>query len=174
MGIKVIFFDRDGVINEEIGYLHKSEDFIFIDKNFISFHYLKNLGYSFIIVSNQSGIGRGKYSINDYFSLNSWMLKEFQKNNIDILDTFFCPHAPENNCSCRKPKTGMFDEAMKKYPIDKENSWMVGDKETDIIAAQKFGIKNTILVRSGHAIKEESSSAKHIMDSILDIDSIVN
>ena len=79
MGIKVIFFDRDGVINEEIGYLHKSEDFIFIDKNFISFHYLKNLGYSFIIVSNQSGIGRGKYSINDYFSLNNWMLKEFQK-----------------------------------------------------------------------------------------------
>jgi len=173
MSLKVIFLDRDGVINEKIGYLHKIKDFKFIDKNFSSFHYLKQIGFSFIVITNQSGIARGKYSLDDFTKLNNWMISQFKENNIDILDTFFCPHSPEDNCNCRKPKSGLFHSAMIKYNVDIKNSWMIGDKEDDITAAISAGIENTILVRSGHSVNEDSSNAKHIIDSIKDIGNFI-
>ena len=88
------------------------------------------------------------------------------KNGVRILDTFYCPHSPESNCDCRKPKPGMFIEAKKNHDIDLNNSWMIGDKETDIQAANSIGITNTILVRSGHLIDENSSNSLFIIDSI--------
>jgi len=82
---KVIFLDRDGVINQEVGYLHKIENFKFIDGIFKSLKSLQELGYYFIVITNQSGIGRGLYSETDYLLLDKWMKKEFEKNGIRIL-----------------------------------------------------------------------------------------
>jgi D-glycero-D-manno-heptose 1,7-bisphosphate phosphatase len=168
MALKTIFLDRDGVINKEINYLFKIEDFKFIDGIFDACLFFQNLNYQIIIVTNQSGVARGFYTETDYHILTKWMIKQFQAKGVSILDTYYCPHSPETSCICRKPKPGMFIKAIDEYNIDLKMSWMIGDKETDIEAANLAGIKNTILVRSGHSIDENNSKAKFIIDSIKD------
>ena len=173
MTTKTIFLDRDGVINKEINYLYKIEEFEFIDGVFEACKYLINLNYQIIIVTNQSGIARGYYSERDYQILNTWMLAQFKKNNIIIFDIFHCPHLPNSNCNCRKPKPGMFLEAKYKHNIDMKKSWLIGDKEVDIISANNSGISNTILVRSGHKINELNSNALYILDSIYNASQVI-
>ena len=166
MALKTIFLDRDGVINKEINYLYKKENFEFIDGVFDACLFFQNLNYQIIIISNQSGIARGFFSEKDYHILSKWLIKQFKENGVSILDTYYCPHGPDASCNCRKPKPGMLIKAIDEYNIDVEMSWMIGDKETDIEAANLAGIKNTILVRSGHPIDETNSNAKFIIDSI--------
>ena len=166
MSIKTIFLDRDGVINKEINYLHKIDDFEFIDGVFETCRYLISLDYQIIVITNQSGISRGYYTEKDFQIITEWMIAEFQKNDIIILDIFHCPHLPNSNCNCRKPKPGMLLDAKYKHNIDMQNSWLIGDKEIDIIAANSSGITNTILVKSGHKINEVDSNAKYFLDSI--------
>ena len=168
MSIKVVFLDRDGVINEEVGYLHKIRDFKFISGVIDSCKYILSLGYQIVVVTNQSGIARGLYSENDFHILNEWMLGKFEQEGVSILDVFFCPHEPNDDCYCRKPKPGLFINAMEKHDIDMKKSWMIGDKEADIESANNAGISQTILVRSGHKINEEKTSATYTLDSILD------
>ena len=170
---KAIFLDRDGVINKEVNYLHNVDFCEFIKGIFESCKYLLKLKYKIVIVSNQSGISRGYFTIEDYEKLTKWMLSQFKDQGISILDMLYCPHTPEANCECRKPKPGMFFSAKKKHNIDLVNSWMIGDKETDIDAASSAGIQNTILVRSGHKIDESKSKAKFIINSIDDIKDII-
>ncbi len=94
------------------------------------------------------------------------MLNEFENNHINILDVFHCPHGPDSTCDCRKPMPGMFFNAKTKHNIDMKNSWMIGDREVDVTAANASGIKSTILVRSNHKIDESNSNASFILDSI--------
>ena len=122
MAIKTIFLDRDGVVNKEINYLHKINDFEFIDGIFSACHYFEKLGYKIIIITNQSGISRGYYNELEYQALTNWMLTRFKVNRVEILDIFHCPHNPKEKCECRKPKPGMFLKALKKHNIDMENS----------------------------------------------------
>ena len=171
--MKVIFLDRDGVINKEVGYLHKIEDFEFINGVFDACQYFQSLGYQIIIVTNQSGIERGYYTKDDFHIVTDWMLRQFKYHGIEILDIFYCPHGPESGCDCRKPKAGMFVQANIKYHIDMLNSWMIGDKEADIKAANAAGILNTVLVKSGHNIDEKNSKAKFILDSIKQVVTIL-
>ena len=166
MSIKTIFLDRDGVINKEVKYLHKINEFQFINGVSETFSYFQKLGYKLIIVTNQSGISRGYYTENDYQALTKWMLARIREHGNEILDIFHCPHDPKSNCACRKPKPGMIKHAIKKYNIDINKSWMIGDQETDIQAANSAGIENTILVRSGHIIDKSNSHAKFFLDSI--------
>jgi D-glycero-D-manno-heptose 1,7-bisphosphate phosphatase len=168
MTIKTIFLDRDGVINKEKNYLFRIEDFDFIDGVFSACKYFTKLGYKIIIVTNQSGISKGYYSSKDYENVTRWMIKQFKSKKIEILDVFYCPHSPEDSCKCRKPLPGMLLDAKKKYSIDMKNSWVIGDKEADIIAGRDSGISNTILVRSGHKIDQLNSKAKFILNSIQD------
>ena len=166
MTIKTIFLDRDGVINKEVNYLNKIKNFEFIEGIFDACLYFQNLEYKIIIISNQSGIARGYFNVNDYKNLTEWMLDQFDKRSISILDIFYCPHGPKSKCNCRKPKPGMFIDAKTKYDISMTDSWMIGDSESDIQAANSAGISNTILVRSGHSINESNSKSKYIIDSI--------
>ena len=107
--------------------------------------------------------------------LTDWMLEQFQNKNIKILDIFYCPHGQNSHCNCRKPMPGMILEAQKKHGIDLNLSWMIGDKESDIISANAAGVKNTILLRSGHKIDENSSKASFIENSILEtLNTIIN
>ena len=174
MTIKTIFLDRDGVINEDTGYLFRIADFKFIEGIFDVCLYLQQLDYNIIIISNQSGISRGYYTENDYHKLTKWMLGQFSDNSIKILDTFYCPHIPESLCDCRKPKPGMFLDAKNQYNIDMEKSWMIGDLESDIKAANHAGISNTILIRSSHLADESNSNSKFIVDSIIQIKKLIN
>ena len=174
MPIKTIFLDRDGVINKEVNYLNKIDDFEFIDGIFDVCLYFQNLGYEIIIVTNQSGIYRGYYSEDDYQKVTQWMLTQFANENINILDIFHCPHGPDSTCNCRKPKPGMFISAKNRHNIDMKNSWMIGDNNTDVIAANAAGIDNTILVRSVHRIDESNSKANFFLDSIKEIKQVIN
>ncbi|PIF04283.1 MAG: D-glycero-beta-D-manno-heptose-1,7-bisphosphate 7-phosphatase [Arcobacter sp.] len=170
---KVVFLDRDGVINIEKDYLYKIEDFEFIDGVFQSLRYLNSLGYKLLIITNQSGIGRGYYTKEQYKILTQWLKKELQKQGIEITEIFSCPHTPDDRCNCRKPKIGMIEQASKILDIDFKNSWIIGDKSSDIQTGLNAGIKNTIQVRSGHNFDEEDSKALFIIDSIKDIESII-
>lgn len=173
MSIKTIFLDRDGVINKEKSYLYKIEDFEFINGVFRACQHFITLGYKIIIITNQSGISRGYYTERDYLNLTQWMIDRFKANNIEILEVFHCPHSPDEYCICRKPQPGMILKAKIKYDIDIKRSWVVGDKENDIKAANNAGIKKTILVRSGHNINELNSNAAYIIDSIKNIVEVV-
>jgi len=135
-------------------------------------NYLKKFGYEFIIITNQSGIGRGLYDENDYQKLDLWMKIVFKKHNLDILFSIHCPHTPEDNCNCRKPKPGMFEYCFQKYSISKENSWMIGDSKRDIEASLAAGINNNILVRSGHPIPEDIKNIT-IIDSIKEVHQVI-
>jgi len=165
---KAVFIDRDGVINKEVGYLHKIEDFEFIDGVFDACKHFQTLGYQLIIITNQSGIARGYYPEEDFHTVTKWMIRQFHNQDINILDVFFCPHGPDSTCECRKPRPGMLLEAQNKHNIDMSNSWMIGDKEADVGAANAAWVDNTILVKSGHSIDEANSKAKFILKSIKD------
>jgi len=166
---KVFFVDRDGVINKEIGYLHDIDKFEFINGVLEAFEYILSRNYDIIVVTNQSGIGRGFYSEDNFLELNKWMVNFLKSKGINILDVLYCPHSPEDDCNCRKPKPGMFLDAKKKFNIEMDKSWSIGDKETDITAATYAGISNTILVKSGHDINEENSKASYILESLYDV-----
>ncbi|WP_044415702.1 D-glycero-beta-D-manno-heptose 1,7-bisphosphate 7-phosphatase [Halarcobacter anaerophilus] len=170
---KAIFLDRDGVINIEKDYTYKIEEFEFVDSLFDSLKYLQDLGYKLFIITNQSGIARGYYTIQDYKILTNWMLDYLEQKGIFISQTEFCPHGPEDNCNCRKPKTGMIDNILKKHDIDLENSWLIGDKQADIQCAKNANIKNTVQVKSGHKFDEKDSIADFVCDSIKDIKNII-
>lgn len=170
---KAVFLDRDGVINIEKNYTYKIEEFEFINGVFDSLKYLQSLGFKLFIITNQSGISRDYYTLDDFNILTSWMLEEFNKNSIHISQVEFCPHGPNDNCLCRKPKTGMIENILKNHNIDLESSWLIGDKEADIKCAQNAKIKNTIQVKSGHKFDEKTSQANFICESIKDIKKII-
>ena len=171
---KTIFLDRDGVINKDIGYLHRINEFQFIDGIFETCKHFLKINYQIIIVSNQSGIGRGYYSLEEYNQLTEWMHNQFNKQGIVILDSLYCPHHPISNCNCRKPKPGMLLESKIKHNVCIGRSWMIGDKETDIMAAMNAGIKNTILLRSHHHSKNKESNATYVIKSVIDSIKIIS
>ena len=173
MHTKAIFLDRDGVINKEVNYLRKIDQIEFIDGVFDSFRYFLKLSYEIVIITNQSGIAKGYLSHNDFQNISAWMLDQFSDKNIKILDIIYCPHNPESNCQCRKPMPGMFLEAQNRYNIDMSKSWMIGDKETDIKAANNAGVGHTILVKSGHKVDSKNTNATFCLNSIKDAKKII-
>ncbi len=142
---RALFLDRDGVININYGYVYKKDNFCFIKGIFELCQLMESLGYLIIIITNQAGIGRGYYSESDYNILNDWMISKFKDNNVNISRTYHCPHKPEASCACRKPKPGLILNAAKDYNINILESFLIGDKESDIQAGISAGIKNNIL-----------------------------
>ncbi len=138
---RALFLDRDGVINIDKSYVYKIEDFEFIDGVFEFLKEAERQNLLLIIVTNQSGIGRGYYTLKDFNTLTKYMLGEFQKRDIHISKVYYCPHSPEEGCRCRKPNNGMLLDAKDEFDIDLENSIMIGDKESDMKAAENAGIK---------------------------------
>ena len=173
MPINAIFLDRDGIINEDTNYLYKIDEFEFIDGIFDSCLFLINLGYKIIIITNQSGIARGYYTEKDYQKLTQWMLSKFNEKNIEILDIFHCPHGPDSTCFCRKPKPGMLIDAKSKHNINMKESWMIGDNETDILAANSSGVGRTILVTDNHKKMITRSKANFVINSVIELKKII-
>jgi len=153
---KAVFLDRDGVINVDHGYVSNIEDFEFADDVFPVMRSLTEKGYALIVVTNQSGIGRGYYTEEDFQTLTSWMLSRFAEEGVEISAVYHCPHSPEADCACRKPAPGMLLRAIREHSIDPEASWMVGDKSSDMEAAEAAGICNRVLLGdavSGHSTR---------------------
>ena len=137
---KALFLDRDGVINEDVGYVYRCEDFVFKEGIFAALREFAKSGYALVVVTNQSGIGRGYYTLEQFDELCKFMLGEFEKEGVKIEKIYFCPHAPETLCDCRKPKPGMLLKAANELNIDLARSIMIGDKDSDVQAGQSAGV----------------------------------
>lgn len=158
---KALFLDRDGVVNVDHGYLYQAEKFDFIPGVFEACRRFAQAGYAIVIVTNQSGIGRGYYSEQDFAELTRWMIQAFAKEHVTILDVMYCPHHPTDaqpmylkDCDCRKPAPGMLLEAINKHQLDPKSSIMVGDKSSDMQAAINAGVGAKYLVLTGKTISE--------------------
>ncbi|MEM0140060.1 MAG: HAD family hydrolase [Ferroplasma sp.] len=139
---KALFVDRDGTINYDTGYTYRIEDLRIYDdiipiiKNYYDMHYL------IIVITNQSGINRGYYTENQMKLFNSKIEERLCQYGIKITEIFFCPHTPEEACKCRKPETGMVEEAARKYNICLAESIILGDNnEVDGELARRLSIK---------------------------------
>ena len=156
---KAIFLDRDGTINVEKDYIYKSEDLVFEEGTIEALKTFKNLGYILIVISNQSGIARGYFTEEDLNIFNNNMNEILKKNGVEITEFYCCPHHPDGIgeykkvCECRKPNNKMIEDAIKKYNIDREKSYMIGDKTSDIGAGLKSNLK-TVLVKTGYGLKD--------------------
>ena len=156
---KAIFLDRDGTINVEKDYIYKSEDLVFEEGTIKALKTFKNLGYILIVISNQSGIARGYFTEEDLNIFNNNMNEILKKNGVEITEFYCCPHHPDGIgeykkvCECRKPNNKMIEDAIKKYNIAREKSYMIGDKTSDIGAGLKSNLK-TVLVKTGYGLKD--------------------
>lgn len=155
---KVAFLDRDGVINIDFGYVSKREDFEFIPGVFPALRKIIAMGYEIIVVTNQSGIGRGKFSLEDFLSLNQYMIDCLSREGIEVLDVFFCPHTPDQvpSCSCRKPKIGLLLDAYFRHRIDIKESFFVGDKLSDIACSRAASIGRSFLIDANSTMITDS------------------
>ena len=158
---KIVFLDRDGVINEYPGdtkYVTRWREFKFLSGAVQAVKKLKEYNFRVFIVSNQAGVGKGLYSQNDLNYITSKMLAYFKKNKAFIDGVYYCTHRKEENCSCRKPKTGLLKKALEDNKIEKfKECYFIGDSFIDMNTARAFGCKS-ILVLSG---KEKISNRRN-------------
>lgn len=142
-----VFLDRDGVLNVDRGYLYKREDLEWMPGAIDAIKMLNDKGYLVFVVTNQSGIARGFFEEDDVYALHSYMAEEVERRNAVIHYFYFCPHHPEGMvekyskvCRCRKPLPGLIEQACQEWPIDLKASFLIGDMERDIEAANDAGI----------------------------------
>ena len=152
MDKKALFLDRDGVINIDYGYVHKSKDFVFIDGIFDLVKRANRLEYLVIIITNQAGIGRGYYSLSDFEVLCAWMMDRFKEKGAMINEIYHSPYHPTKGKDrflkddmSRKPNPGMILKARDEFDIDLTKSIFIGDKVSDITAGRRAGVGRNIL-----------------------------
>lgn len=155
---RVVFIDRDGVINEDLfDYVKKWEDFRFHDGVLEGLKRLSRAGFKIILISNQAGVGDGVFPEKAFWDVHHRMTEVFQKEGIRLYASYFCLHGKDADCACRKPKPGLFQQATQNGLVfDKTHTYFVGDKVSDIEAGKNFGLK-TMLVRTGYGREHESA-----------------
>ncbi|NQT22639.1 MAG: D-glycero-beta-D-manno-heptose 1,7-bisphosphate 7-phosphatase [Candidatus Omnitrophica bacterium] len=159
---KVIFLDRDGVINKDPGgwtehsYVTTLDQLIFLQGSIEAVKKLYDAGYDIVVISNQAGISKGHYTVERLEEINSKMINALEKAGARLKKTYYCVHQTNDNCDCRKPKTGLFDKAKRELGIEIAGNFFVGDGKMDVEAGKKAGLR-TILVLSG------KSSMKDVM-----------
>jgi len=153
---KAVFLDRDGVINRKGSsyYVFREEEFLFNRGVTEALKYFILKGYLLIIITNQGGIERGIYTLTHLEKLHIYMIQQLDALNIEITDIYFCPHHPDvSKCRCRKPGTLLFEQAIAKYDIEVKTSFMIGDSDIDIQAAEKMGIKGILIPTNGNMME---------------------
>lgn len=167
---KCVFLDRDGVLNQDTdGYLFRPEDLVIPDGTVEALRKLKDAGYLLIVVTNQAGIAKGLYRREDV-----WRCHEFFQQQCGHLldDLYFCPHHPEHTTASllRKPDSLMLEKAMAKHRIDRDRSWMIGDRERDVLAGRKAGVRT---IRIAHPPLEAAPLGEHTTRSLLEASAVV-
>ena len=177
--VPAAFLDRDGVINVDSGYVHRVDDFHFIPGVLNACRSLHVAGYKLLVVTNQAGIAHGLYDEQAFNEITDWMSNRFVEAGAPLAGVYYCPHHPaariarfRRECGCRKPAPGMITQAVREHRIDVSNSFLVGDKASDLEAAQRAGLLGYI-VRSGGCTLErndrsgEFESLAAVVDHIL-------
>lgn len=141
---KAVFLDRDGVINSDVGhyYVFKPDDFQLNDGLIKALSIWRDAGYIFIVITNQGGVARGAYTLNDVDKVHNEFICQLNEHNISIAEIYVCPHHNDyENCLCRKPGSLNIEKAIARFNIDVRNSFMIGDNTKDVLAAEKAGLK---------------------------------
>lgn len=176
-----IFLDRDGTLNIDHGYVYQIDDFHFINGAIEALLELKKMGYLLVLITNQSGIARGKFTESQFLQLTEWMDWSLADRGVDLDGIYYCPHHPtegigefKQECDCRKPKAGMIQSALNELPIDLSRSYIVGDKIEDLQAGLAGGVAHKVLVRTGKPVTEEAQAlADTVIDSIANLPALV-
>lgn len=162
---RAVFLDRDGTINEDPGYLSKIEQFIFLPQALAALKLLQEAGFALVVITNQSGIARGYFTLEDLDKVHGYMEECLAQEGIKLNGIYYCPHHPEKGlpqylkqCACRKPGTALLEQAAQELGLDLAQSYMVGDKMSDIGAGSQAGCK-TVLVLTGEGEKTLSKQA---------------
>lgn len=152
---KVIFVDRDGVINEDpIGdYVKRWDDFRFVPGSVEALKRLTEAGFDIVIISNQAGIGDGIFTESALKEVTDHMLSQLKEEGIKVKGIYYCVHGKKANCECRKPKTGLFRQAAQSIKFKPAETYFIGDKVSDVQAGRNFGLR-TLFVLTGHGAKE--------------------
>jgi D-glycero-D-manno-heptose 1,7-bisphosphate phosphatase len=179
MNRPALFLDRDGVINEYRPYVHRVEDFEFVDGIFDLVAAAGHAGYLTIVVTNQAGIGRGLYTEEDFWRLTEWMTARFAEQGCRIDHVSFCPTHPEHGIGryrveseFRKPRPGMILEAARAFSLDLGRSILIGDKPSDIEAGQAAGVGTLVLYRdptAGETGDSDRAGQRLIVTSLRDV-----
>jgi len=164
-----VFLDRDGTLNEDLGYVHTVDQWRWLPGAIEGLQLLDAAGYALVIVSNQAGIARGFYQSDAVTKLHEWVRVQLQQHNIALAGAYFCPHHPDftGPCTCRKPEPGLIWQAARDLALDCENSWMIGDKTSDIHAGQAAGLRS-IGVQTGYGVAE-STTIRSLCASVPDL-----
>lgn len=157
---RVVFLDRDGTINEEMGYINHEDRFKVFDFVPSAIRVFNELGYRVIVITNQSGIARGYFTETLLEKVHSKLQTDLKREKAYIDKIYYCPHHPtegsdkyRKNCNCRKPKTGLIEKAKAEFTIDMSRSIMIGDRFKDMVFGHKLGLK-TIMVLTGYGMGE--------------------
>jgi histidinol-phosphate phosphatase family protein len=142
---KAVFLDRDGTINVDKSYAYKKDDLAFLPNAVLGLKKMQEKGYLLIIVTNQSGIGRGYYSEREYQEFMKEFYRQLKEQGIKITADYHCGHKEEDKCNCRKPNTELVETAIKEHNIDREKSFFIGDKKTDVITGKRCKLKTISL-----------------------------
>jgi len=170
-----VFLDRDGTIIVDKHYLSDYREVELLPQVAEGLIKLKNLGFRFIVVTNQSGLGRGYLNEEELRKIHARMIGLLQDKGISIEEILYCPHHPDDNCRCRKPGTKLVDDAAAKYKFDYKKCVVIGDKKSDILMGERLGTKTFLIKNNREEIKEISGCVKpdYIVDNILDAAQII-
>jgi len=160
MASKAVFMDRDDTLAKDIPYCSDPDKFEVYPEVPAAIARLNSAGFLVIVITNQSGIGRGYFDVETLNKVHGKMLSQIEVGGGHVDDIFFCPHTPEDNCTCRKPEIGMGQQAVAKYDIDVSQSYMIGDADKDIEFGERLGCKRSFRV-------DENFSFSDAVDSIL-------
>lgn len=176
MNKPALFLDRDGVINVDHAYVHRKEDFEFIEGIFELCRYARNHGFLICVITNQAGIARGYYTEEDFLCLSDWMCQIFRGQGAPIDKVYFCPTHPKHGIGrykvdsiFRKPGPGMILQAANDLSIDLSRSVLVGDKETDILAGIGANVHCNLLFEPLQQELPQNSKATAIVTNLVDV-----
>ncbi len=164
---RAVFLDRDGVLIEERNHLHRVEDVVFIPGAASALKRLYDTGFKLFIVSNQSGVGRGYFTLADVERVNAHVSAEFERHGARFDKIYIAPEAPEQSSRGRKPLPQFLFDARDEFGLDLAQSYMIGDKLIDLECGWNAGVKRSILVRTGHGVQEERKAADALARAVV-------
>jgi D-glycero-D-manno-heptose 1,7-bisphosphate phosphatase len=148
---RFVFLDRDGTLVRDRGYTHRVEDYELLPGVASGLRRIADAGYRLAVITNQSGIGRGYYSTEQYQDFQAHLVDDLAQRGVHIEASYFCPHRPEAECECRKPRPALLRRAERELGADLARSWVIGDSQVDTELASRGGCRGAVLVLSGSA-----------------------
>jgi D-glycero-D-manno-heptose 1,7-bisphosphate phosphatase len=164
---RALFLDRDGTLIEEKDYLHRPEEVAFVPGAIAALKRLQNAGFKLIMLTNQSGVGRGYFPLSDVHRVHEHIARQLDQDAVRLDQIYIAPEAPDQPSRGRKPSPQFVFDARDEFHLDLARCYMVGDKWIDIECAQRAGLKQALLVRSGYGARAEQESKERAAATVI-------